>query len=226
MVRFLHQRLHVLLELGDQVAAVLRQRAGDGVDGGLDLALVLGKIAAPVVAYAGHLLVRDLRHPRRTVGVQVDLGAGEEEVCPVEALLLQEFEEGELVREGIRRVPVEVVEVPQLVVEEAGGAGEGQHMLRAELLDVPQRPGHAVAPLAGTEGPLHPLGKGVRPGEPDGARILHEMGVQRPELLDRAQLDGPRIILVEETDPAVVQGNTGIAERPVEWRVHRAALYP
>ncbi|MEV5485758.1 MULTISPECIES: hypothetical protein [Streptomyces] len=48
----------------------------------------------------------------------------------------------------------------------------------------------------------------------------------QPELLDRAQIDGPRIILVEDTDPAVVQGNTGIAERAAQWRVHRADLYP
>ena len=99
-------------------------------------------------------------------------------------------------------------------------------MRRLVLLDVLQGAGHAVAPLARADGLLHPLREVVDHRVPDRAGVLQEVPVQLAELLDRAGLDRPRVVLVVDAHAAVVDGQARVADRSVRRRDERVDQHP
>ena len=181
--------------------------------------------ALPVVRQVCAAVAVDLVDPRLgdlldlalAVGAEDHRGSGDEQVAVVVALLAHELQERQLAGEDVGGVVVEVVDGEQAValVQEAGRAGEGEHLLGAVLLDVAQRARHAVLALAAADGGLHAVREVVDHRVPDGAGVLQEVRVVRTERGDRAVLDRPGVVLVEDPNLAVVDRDTAVAERAV-----------
>ena len=99
-------------------------------------------------------------------------------------LVAQPVQVHHLVGEDVRLVAEDVVEAPQLLVEEARRPGGREDEPRAELLDVAQRAVELPLALGQAHRLLGPRRQLVDHREPDRAGELHEVGVDRAQLAE------------------------------------------
>ncbi len=123
--------------------------------------------------------------------------------------------EHRLVREDVALVRAQVVELPQLVVEEARRAGDREHPGRLQVVDV--APGAVELPVALllAERLLRGAGQLVDHRVPDCAAELQQVRVHMPEFGEEAQVGGAGVVLVEQPDAVVLDPQRGVADRTV-----------
>ena len=83
--------------------------------------------------------------------VEVDDRPGDDQLAAVDPGVVQEFEEHRLVGEDVRGIATEVVQRHEVVVEERGRAGAGEHVRGVHPLDVLAGPRHLVHTLLARE---------------------------------------------------------------------------
>ena len=217
----LQQRLHPGLQLAEHVEVGDRPRR---LLGGDPSPLPLGirrQVRLLVGEDGSHLVVAErVRHraPASSARRQLGRAPGDQQPAVIVTASRHEVEEDGLVGEDVRLVTVHVVQVPQLVVEEAGRSRGGKHKRRAHLLDVPQRPLHPVRPLLSCDLGLRRLREVVDHRVPNGPRILQEVAVVTPALGEGQQcgeVEGPGVVLVQDGGGAVVDGQGRVPERTV-----------
>ena len=104
-----------------------------------------------------------------------------------------------------------VVEAVQLLVEEARRSGHGHDVRGAGHLHVLHRTFRLAAPLVGDEAALLLVGDVVHHRVPDGAAVLQEVDVARPELVQHAEVGGVGVVLVEHGRRRVGHHQRGVA---------------
>jgi hypothetical protein len=143
----------------------------------------------------GHRAVRPLRLGHR---------AGQQDANIVTALFGHPVGEHHLVGEDIGLVAVEVVEPPQLLVEEARWSSHREDPVRLEVVDIAQGAIELTIPLLLAERLLGAFGQLIHHREPDGARELEHVDVDVTELGEGAKIRGPCVVLVEQGGGPVV----------------------
>ncbi len=136
-------------------------------------------------------------------------------------LLGEEIEIDELIGEDVRLVVEDVVEPPQLLVQEAGRSGRREDERRVALVDVAQRPVELPVALGSAERLLRPGRQLVDHREPDRPRELDEVGIDRPQLAEGVQVRRARIVLVEHAVLPVREPERRVTDRPVGRRGER-----
>ena len=128
---------------------------------------------------------------------------------------LDELKKDRGIREDVVGITVEVVKVHQVVIEEAGWSGAGHDVGGADLLRVAEGALHLGDPLLAAESVFHLLRKAVDHRVPDGAGVLQEVDIVGAERLQRLEMDGAGVVLVEDLHLAIVEGKTGVAKRAI-----------
>ena len=130
-------------------------------------------------------------------------------------------EHGRLIGEDVGVVGAEVVEVEELLVEEARRPREREEGRCADLAHETRGPGELVPPLATAERASFLLRDPVHHRIPDRTRELHEVTVVRSELDDGVEVRRLRVVLVEEGGGSVGNCERRVADRPVGRRDQR-----
>ena len=131
-------------------------------------------------------------------------------------------EEDHLVGEDVGGIPVVVVEVTQLGVQEARWAGRRDHPCRPDLRDVLAGPVHLALPLLNAERLLGALRHLVDHRIPDRTGVLQQVHVDVTELIrQHIEIHRPGVVHVEGGRDAVVDHQRRIADRPVGGRAQR-----
>ena len=112
----------------------------------------------------------------------------------------------------------EVVEGEQLVVEEGRRSGVGEDVPGADGVDVSPGAFHAVAAFLLAQRVLCLDRQVVHHRVPDRAGELQRVPVVRTEARQRLEVRRTGVVLVEEGRGAVVDGEAGVADRPIGRR--------
>ena len=208
-------------ELGDHVDLVARPARLLGREHRPDARLVLPEVLRLVGERPQRDRVgRGVRHGARPAGEGHDrTGHGQPAVRDARGLGLGEHRR--LVGEDVRVVGAEVVEVEELLVEEARRAGEREEGGGADLAHEARRACELVLTFAAPERPALLLRHPVHHRVPDRAGELHQVAVVGAELEDRVEVGGLGVVLVEEPGDAVVERERGVADRTVGRRDQR-----
>ena len=214
-VRLREQRLEPRLELRDEVQA--RADPG-GVLGGQPRPHV--GLVATEVSLAVTEDLRDLRvgygmGDREVTRGQRSDAAGDHQPRVEPPLLRDVVKEDRLGGEDVVGIVVQVVELEQVVVQEARRAGRRDRDPRVHQLDVAIRPGQLGDALLVRQGHLRARRQVVHHGVPDGARELQEEDVDRPERQEMVGIGRPRVVHVEQTRLAVVDDQGRVADGAV-----------
>jgi hypothetical protein len=111
--------------------------------------------------------------------------------------------------------PWDVVEVPQLLVQEARRPRDREDPARLEVVDIAPGPVELPLPLLLAERGLRRLGELVHHRVPDRARELQHVRVHVAQLGEDRQVCRAGVILVEQPDPVVLHPQSGVADRAV-----------
>ncbi len=125
------------------------------------------------------------------------------------------LEEYRLVRKDVCRRTVEVVELEQVGVEEARGAGGRHDDVGADRLRVADGALHLVLTFGCTEAGFVLGGELVHDGPPHGTGVLEEVNVDRALGDDVLGMVRPAVVLVEHATGGIADQNGRIADRPV-----------
>src|SRR5439155_11788070 len=108
-----------------------------------------------------------------------------------------------------------VVELEQVLIQEARWAGDRHDVARADGLGVASGPVELAVPLLPRHSILGRLRELVHHGKPDGAGELKEVDVDRPEAPNSAGVWWTRVIHVIDPGGAIVDGEGRVPKRPV-----------
>ena len=143
---------------------------------------------------------------RARAAVELDDRAGNDEVRAVDAVRGELVEEHGLVGEDVGRVAVEVVEREEVGVEEARRPRAREHVRGADRFDVALGAFHLVDALRAREAFLLRGREVVRDRIPDRARELEQLRVERAERVQRVEVAGAGVVLVEHAGPCRRRG--------------------
>ncbi len=177
-------------------------------------------LARPIGLQVRTLVVEDRRRIDRMAdiepaGCHIGDRAREHQPATIATVLLEIGEEGRLVGERVPLVTVQVVELEEVVVEEARRPGRGHDERRVEDLHVAERPRELRDPLLVAEDLLGVVGVVVDHRVPDGSGELEEQRIQRPVREEPVRLGRARVVHVQHADLAVVDDQRGVADRAV-----------
>ena len=118
-------------------------------------------------------------------------------------------------------IAIEVVESEQIGIEETGRPRAWEDVPGADRFDEPLRPLHLVGALVAGQALLLLGREVVGDREPDRARELQQLRVERAGRPQRVEVARPRVVLIEHPRRPVVEDDRGVAERTVGRRSHR-----
>ena len=157
-------------------------------------------------------------------GVLCDVGfrPRQQDHAVVVALLGHEIHEHLLVGENVALIAEDVVQLPQVVVQEARRTRDGEHPTRFDVLDVAQRAVQLALPLELAECRLGVGRKVIDHRVPDRAGELQQVRVYMAEFGERGQLRRTRVVLVEQAHAVgVLDPDRRVTQWAVRGRRHR-----
>ena len=131
-------------------------------------------------------------------GVEIDHRAGQHKMRTVDPVRGELVEEHRLVREDVGRIPVEVVEREEVGVEEAGRPGAREHVRCVDRLHVSLGALHLVDAFRPRQAGFLRRREVVGDRVPDCSREMEQLRVERAEGMERIEVAGSGVVLVED----------------------------